>query len=42
MLKLNNMGLLDKLLVDKTIRGNIMWAADAYDYAGQEPERTGR
>lgn len=38
-LKLNNMGLLDKLLVDKTTRGNIMWATDAYDHAGQEHEK---
>lgn len=38
-LKLNNMGLLDKLLVDKTTRDNIMWATDAYDHAGQEHEK---
>lgn len=38
-LKLNNMGLLEKLLVDKTTKGNIMWATDAYDYAGQEHEK---
>lgn len=38
-LKLNNMGLLEKLLVDKTTKGNIMWATDAYDHAGQEHEK---
>ena len=33
------MGLLDKLLVDKTTQKNIMWATDAYDDLGPKYER---
>lgn len=33
------MGLLESLLEDKTAKRNIMWATNAYDYAGQEHEK---
>lgn len=35
-LKLNNMGLLEALLIDKTTKSNIMWATDAYEDMGEE------
>ena len=38
-LKLNNIGVLDKLLIDKTTKKNIVWATDAYNYAGEEYDR---
>ena len=38
-LKLNSIKVLGKLLVDKTTKKNIMWATDAYDYAGELYER---
>lgn len=33
------MGLLDKLLIDRTTHKNIMWATDAYDYLGDSYRR---
>lgn len=38
-LKLNAMGLLNKLLADKTTKKNIMWATDAYRGLGERFER---
>lgn len=38
-LKLHSMGLLDKLLLDKTTRKHIMWATDAYTALGPRYER---
>lgn len=35
-LKLNNMGLLESLLTDKTTKSNIMWATDACEDMGEE------
>lgn len=37
--KLNNMGLLEKLLIDKTTKGNIIWATDDYAEYGETFER---
>ena len=34
-LKLHAMGLLDRLLQDKTTKGNILWATDAYSHLGE-------
>ena len=39
-LKLNDIGVLDKLLVDKTTKKNIVWATDAYNYVGEEYDRS--
>lgn len=38
-LKLNSMGLINKLLADKTTKKNIMWATDAYRNLGERFER---
>jgi len=38
-IKLQSMGLLDKILVDRTTQKNIMWATDAYDYLGNAYSR---
>ena len=38
-IRLNSMGVLDKLLVDKTTQKNIMWATDAYSEHGPKFER---
>lgn len=38
-LKLDSLGLLDRLLVDKTTKKNIMWATDAYDSWGNQHAR---
>ena len=38
-IRLNSLGVLDKLLVDKTTRKNIMWATDAYAERGPRYER---
>lgn len=38
-LKLNAMGLLNKLIADKTTKKNIMWATDAYRGLGERFER---
>lgn len=38
-IRLNSMGVLDKLLVDKTTGKNIMWATDAYADRGTRYER---
>lgn len=38
-IRLNSMGLLNKLLIDKTTQKNIMWATDAYAEFGPRYER---
>lgn len=38
-IRLNSMGLLNKLLIDKTTQKNIMWATDAYAELGPKYER---
>ncbi len=38
-IRLDSMGLLNKILVDKTTQKNIMWATDAYDSLGKDYER---
>ena len=38
-LKLQVLGLLDRMLADKTTKKNIMWATDAYDVLGMKYER---
>ncbi len=38
-IRLNSMGILTKLLVDKTTQKNIMWATDAYSQYGSRYER---
>ena len=38
-IRLNSMGLLNKLLIDKTTQKNIMWATDAYAERGPSYER---
>ena len=39
LLKIHKLGLLDKLLVDKTTKKNIMWATNAYSSFGARYER---
>ena len=39
LLKIHKLGLLDKLLVDKTTKKNIMWATNAYCSLGARYER---
>ena len=39
LLKIHKLGLLDKLLVDKTTKKNIMWATNAYCSLGAMYER---
>lgn len=38
-LRLHAMGLLDRLLEDKTTRAHILWATDAYEDRGAEYRR---
>ena len=38
-LKIQALSLLDRILVDKTTKKNIMWATDAYDALGMKYER---
>ncbi len=38
-LKIQSLGLLDKMLIDKTTKRNIMWATDAYSSLGKAYER---
>ena len=38
-IRLNSMGVLNKLLLDKTTQKNIMWATDAYSEYGSRYER---
>ncbi len=38
-LKIQALGLLDRLLEDKTTKTNILWATDAYKDKGKEYER---
>lgn len=38
-ISLNALGIMDKLLADKTTQKNIMWATDAYDFLGNDYER---
>ena len=38
-LKIQVLGLLDRMLADKTTKKNIMWATDAYDALGMKYER---
>ena len=38
-LKIQALGLLDRMLTDKTTKKNIMWATDAYDALGMKYER---
>lgn len=40
-LKIQALGLLDRILVDKTTKKNIMWATDAYNALGVKYERNG-
>ena len=35
MIELQKQGLLDKLLVDKTTKGHILWGTDAYSERGE-------
>ena len=37
-LKIQALGMLDKLLVDKTTKRNIMWATDAHSVLGTKYE----
>ena len=39
LLKIHKLGLLDKLLADKTTKKNIMWATNAYCSFGARYER---
>lgn len=38
-LKLHQLGLLDKVLVDRTTKGQILWASDVYSVLGREYNR---
>ncbi|MEY8336908.1 restriction endonuclease subunit M [Lachnospiraceae bacterium 62-35] len=38
-LKIHSLGLLDKLLIDKTTKANIIWATDAYCVLGADYQR---